>query len=151
MRVLFRPFGSSAILGGYDRDGPQLYMIEPSGVAYVRFITYLCPKYIMLFVLAEEVLLCGAFPDINVTDYCCGFSAILEQQLERVDKLQRRISLIFTICFFKKNSRLVFRSWIQLENYSQEHFSELLLITVGYRTTTNCCIGFGCIAVKSRS
>jgi 20S proteasome alpha/beta subunit len=33
--VLFRPFGSSAILGGYDRDGPQLYMIEPSGVAYV--------------------------------------------------------------------------------------------------------------------
>lgn len=36
MFVLFRPFGSSAILGGYDRDGPQLYMIEPSGVAYVR-------------------------------------------------------------------------------------------------------------------
>ena len=22
-------------MGGYDRDGPQLYMIEPSGVAYV--------------------------------------------------------------------------------------------------------------------
>ncbi|KAG0577619.1 hypothetical protein M758_5G160900 [Ceratodon purpureus] len=32
-----RPFGSSAILGGYDRDGPQLYMIEPSGVAYRYF------------------------------------------------------------------------------------------------------------------
>jgi hypothetical protein len=30
-----RPFGAAAILGGYDRDGPQLYMIEPSGVAYV--------------------------------------------------------------------------------------------------------------------
>jgi hypothetical protein len=30
-----RPFGSATILGGYDRDGPQLYMIEPSGVAYV--------------------------------------------------------------------------------------------------------------------
>eukprot|EP00249_Psilotum_nudum_P005537 c18979_g1_i1 orf=343-924(+) len=32
-----RPFGSSAILGGYDRDGPQLYVIEPSGVAYRYF------------------------------------------------------------------------------------------------------------------
>ncbi|CAK9204995.1 unnamed protein product [Sphagnum jensenii] len=32
-----RPFGSAAILGGYDRDGPQLYMIEPSGVAYRYF------------------------------------------------------------------------------------------------------------------
>jgi len=32
-----RPFGSSAIMGGYDRDGPQLYMIEPSGVAYRYF------------------------------------------------------------------------------------------------------------------
>ncbi|BBN19305.1 hypothetical protein Mp_8g09510 [Marchantia polymorpha subsp. ruderalis] len=32
-----RPYGSAAILGGYDRDGPQLYMIEPSGVAYRYF------------------------------------------------------------------------------------------------------------------
>lgn len=32
-----RPFGSSAILGGFDREGPQLYMIEPSGVAYRYF------------------------------------------------------------------------------------------------------------------
>jgi 20S proteasome subunit alpha 7 len=32
-----RPFGSATILGGYDRDGPQLYMIEPSGVAYRYF------------------------------------------------------------------------------------------------------------------
>ncbi|KAL6009796.1 Phosphoprotein associated with glycosphingolipid-enriched microdomains 1 [Asimina triloba] len=29
-----RPFGCGVILGGYDRDGPQLYMIEPSGVSY---------------------------------------------------------------------------------------------------------------------
>lgn len=29
-----RPFGTSALLGGYDRDGPQLYSIEPSGVAF---------------------------------------------------------------------------------------------------------------------
>ncbi|CAI2162305.1 8559_t:CDS:2 [Funneliformis geosporum] len=27
-----RPFGSSAIIGAVDNDGPQLYMIEPSGV-----------------------------------------------------------------------------------------------------------------------
>eukprot|EP01018_Ginkgo_biloba_P024761 Gb_03944 [translate_table: standard] len=32
-----RPFGSGVILGGYDREGPQLYMIEPSGVAYRYF------------------------------------------------------------------------------------------------------------------
>ncbi|KAL2456640.1 Phospholipase D [Forsythia ovata] len=31
----YRPFGSGVILGGYDRDGPQLYMVEPSGVSYV--------------------------------------------------------------------------------------------------------------------
>lgn len=27
-----RPFGISSVLGGVDEDGPQLYMIEPSGV-----------------------------------------------------------------------------------------------------------------------
>jgi len=27
-----RPFGVSSILGGVDEDGPQLFMIEPSGV-----------------------------------------------------------------------------------------------------------------------
>ena len=31
-----RPFGSSLILGAYDPDdGPQMYMIDPSGVSYV--------------------------------------------------------------------------------------------------------------------
>lgn len=29
-----RPFGCGVILAGYDRDGPQLYMVEPSGVSY---------------------------------------------------------------------------------------------------------------------
>ncbi|XP_042060542.1 proteasome subunit alpha type-3-like isoform X1 [Salvia splendens] len=28
-----RPFGCGVIVGGYDRDGPQLYMIEPSGIS----------------------------------------------------------------------------------------------------------------------
>ncbi|KAF5750338.1 proteasome subunit alpha type-3-like [Tripterygium wilfordii] len=32
-----RPFGCGVILGGYDRDGPQLYMVEPSGVSYRYF------------------------------------------------------------------------------------------------------------------
>ncbi|KAG1338278.1 putative Proteasome subunit alpha type-3 [Cocos nucifera] len=32
-----RPFGCGVLLGGYDRDGPQLYMIEPSGVSYRYF------------------------------------------------------------------------------------------------------------------
>ncbi|GJN26837.1 hypothetical protein PR202_gb14797 [Eleusine coracana subsp. coracana] len=32
-----KPFGCGVILGGYDRDGPQLYMIEPSGVFHKYF------------------------------------------------------------------------------------------------------------------
>ncbi|XP_057758713.1 uncharacterized protein LOC130979314 [Arachis stenosperma] len=30
------PFGCGIILGGYDRDGPQLYMVEPSAISYVK-------------------------------------------------------------------------------------------------------------------
>jgi len=29
-----RPFGCSVILGAWEDDGPQLYMIEPSGISY---------------------------------------------------------------------------------------------------------------------
>jgi len=36
-----RPFGTSVILGGVDHKGPQLFMIEPSGVSYVRCIAQL--------------------------------------------------------------------------------------------------------------
>ncbi|PSR90100.1 Proteasome subunit alpha type-3 like [Actinidia chinensis var. chinensis] len=32
-----RPFGCGIILGGYDRGGPQLYMVEPSGISYRYF------------------------------------------------------------------------------------------------------------------
>lgn len=36
-----RPFGVSTILGAVDKEGPQLYVIEPSGIAYVRsYSTY---------------------------------------------------------------------------------------------------------------
>lgn len=31
-----RPFGISTILGAIDKDGPALYVIEPSGVFFVR-------------------------------------------------------------------------------------------------------------------
>ncbi|KAG8881217.1 hypothetical protein FRB97_009786 [Tulasnella sp. 331] len=30
-----RPFGISSILGGIDKEGPQLYVVEPSGVFFV--------------------------------------------------------------------------------------------------------------------
>eukprot|EP00475_Leptophrys_vorax_P038737 TRINITY_DN6890_c0_g1_i4.p1 TRINITY_DN6890_c0_g1~~TRINITY_DN6890_c0_g1_i4.p1 ORF type:complete len:292 (-),score=25.73 TRINITY_DN6890_c0_g1_i4:64-939(-) len=36
-----RPLGSSVLLAGYDRDGPQLYAIEPSGVSYRYYGTAL--------------------------------------------------------------------------------------------------------------
>eukprot|EP01110_Echinostelium_bisporum_P001431 TRINITY_DN13417_c0_g1_i1.p1 TRINITY_DN13417_c0_g1~~TRINITY_DN13417_c0_g1_i1.p1 ORF type:complete len:249 (+),score=56.38 TRINITY_DN13417_c0_g1_i1:37-783(+) len=32
-----RPFGVSVLIGGYDKRGPQLYMVEPSGVSYGYF------------------------------------------------------------------------------------------------------------------
>ena len=31
----YRPFGAASIVGGVDEDGPQLYMIEPSGLYWV--------------------------------------------------------------------------------------------------------------------
>jgi 20S proteasome subunit alpha 7 len=34
----YRPFGATSIVGGVDEDGPQLYMIEPSGLYWVRCI-----------------------------------------------------------------------------------------------------------------
>lgn len=30
-----RPFGVSTILGGVDKTGPNLYVVEPSGVFFV--------------------------------------------------------------------------------------------------------------------
>jgi len=32
-----RPFGSSVLIGGFDKNGPQLYMAEPSGMTYGYF------------------------------------------------------------------------------------------------------------------
>jgi len=32
-----RPFGSSVMLASVDKNGPQLYMIEPSGLSYGYF------------------------------------------------------------------------------------------------------------------
>ena len=32
-----RSLGVGVILGGYDRDGPQLYVVEPSGITYRYF------------------------------------------------------------------------------------------------------------------
>lgn len=37
--AFYRPFGVTSIVGGVDEDGPQLYMIEPSGLYWV-----ICPK-----------------------------------------------------------------------------------------------------------
>jgi hypothetical protein len=31
-----RPYGVGTLLGVYDKTGPQLYHVEPSGIAYVR-------------------------------------------------------------------------------------------------------------------
>ena len=31
-----RPFGVSILLGSYEKDGAHLYVVEPSGMYYVR-------------------------------------------------------------------------------------------------------------------
>ena len=33
--VVCRPCGASTLLASYDKEGPQLYVIEPAGVALV--------------------------------------------------------------------------------------------------------------------
>lgn len=30
-----RPYGCSVILGAYEKDGPVMFMVDPSGVSYV--------------------------------------------------------------------------------------------------------------------
>ena len=40
-----RPFGCSFILGSYDQDdGPQLYMVDPSGISYVSYLWGVYPQ-----------------------------------------------------------------------------------------------------------
>jgi len=34
-----RPFGASVLLSSYDKDGPALYMIDPSGISFKYFAT----------------------------------------------------------------------------------------------------------------
>jgi 20S proteasome subunit alpha 7 len=34
----YRPFGAASIVGGVDEDGPQLFMIEPSGLYWVDHV-----------------------------------------------------------------------------------------------------------------
>lgn len=35
-----RPFGVSTIIGGVDKTGPRLFIVEPSGVSYVSDGSY---------------------------------------------------------------------------------------------------------------
>eukprot|EP01117_Protostelium_nocturnum_P007654 TRINITY_DN2745_c0_g1_i1.p1 TRINITY_DN2745_c0_g1~~TRINITY_DN2745_c0_g1_i1.p1 ORF type:complete len:251 (-),score=69.24 TRINITY_DN2745_c0_g1_i1:23-775(-) len=35
----YRPFGCSILVGAWEQDGPQLYMIEPSGISYGYYAT----------------------------------------------------------------------------------------------------------------
>lgn len=37
-----RPFGVSCLLGSYDpTDGPEMYVIDPSGVSFVSLLPYI--------------------------------------------------------------------------------------------------------------
>lgn len=33
-----RPYGVSAVIGGHDRNGYHLFMVEPSGVSFVCYL-----------------------------------------------------------------------------------------------------------------
>jgi len=56
----YRPFGATCIVGGVDEDGPQLYMIEPSGLYWV-YITFCgrtdCRDILVLQPVRESKLL----------------------------------------------------------------------------------------------
>lgn len=39
-----RPFGISTILGAIDKDGPSLFVVEPSGVFFVRIFLFISPE-----------------------------------------------------------------------------------------------------------
>jgi hypothetical protein len=70
-----RPFGSATILGGYDRDGPQLYMIEPSGVAYVcTFSLSLILIVPLSFLFSHK---CRGWTSYLFSDLSFGLSIIL--------------------------------------------------------------------------
>ncbi len=43
-----RPFGLSCILGAVDKNGPQLYVIEPSGISLVYSETPLLYHYMLI-------------------------------------------------------------------------------------------------------
>lgn len=55
-----RPYGTSVIVGTYDEhDGPQMYMIDPSGVSYVSFycnISFLYPFYYIIQVALKKIM-----------------------------------------------------------------------------------------------
>lgn len=62
-------------MGGYDRDGPQLYMIEPSGVAYVGpqslSSDYVHPYYLYSFLTKLQILyVLRYFQYLNALEYC---------------------------------------------------------------------------------
>uniref|UniRef100_A0A8C7W9X5 Proteasome subunit alpha type n=1 Tax=Oncorhynchus mykiss TaxID=8022 RepID=A0A8C7W9X5_ONCMY len=54
-----RPFGCSFILGSYDQDdGPQLYMVDPSGISYMKDMT--CRELVkevakIIYIVHDEV------------------------------------------------------------------------------------------------
>jgi len=42
-----RPYGAAVIIGAVDKDGPQLWLVEPSGV------TYVCNHFVLTSLLTE--------------------------------------------------------------------------------------------------
>ena len=86
-----RPFGCGVILGGYDKDGPQLYMIEPSGISYVSLSTeidiYLSLKFSVV----------ASFFNLTSTMPCRD---ILVLQLAKANKLlKRKLFPLILVCF----------------------------------------------------
>lgn len=52
-----RPYGCSVILSTYDEvDGPQMYMIDPSGVSYVS-VHYIYQFVNLYFVFLQRVIM----------------------------------------------------------------------------------------------
>lgn len=54
-----RPFGCSAIIAGFDKSGPQLYMVDPSGVSFVS--NSLTKSKVLKLMIMKGLLWCSCW------------------------------------------------------------------------------------------
>lgn len=70
-----RPYGASMLMGSYDDDTPQLYMVEPSGVFYVRTTYIKSHSFIFIFLLGNIV--CSADGTNHIAFFAIKYDSVI--------------------------------------------------------------------------